>query len=45
MGVITNVSHYAHVRREDKLNEKLREEANKNAKELIEQAEKFKNNL
>ena len=31
-----NVSHYAHVRREDKLNEKLREEANENAKELIE---------
>lgn len=30
------VSHYAHVRREDKLNEKLREEANENAKELIE---------
>lgn len=36
MGVISNVSHYAHVCREDKLNEKLREEANKNAKELIE---------
>ena len=36
MGVISNVTHYAHVRREDKLNEKFREEANKNAKELIE---------
>ena len=31
-----NVSHYAHVRREDKLNERLREEANEKAKELIE---------
>ena len=31
-----NVSHYAHVRREDKLNEKLREEAEENAKKLIE---------
>ena len=30
-----NVSHYAHVRREDKLNDKLREEANEKAKELI----------
>ena len=31
-----NVSHYAHVRREDKLNERLREEAKENAKKLIE---------
>ena len=31
-----NVSHFAHVRREDKLNEKLRKEANEKAKELIE---------
>lgn len=31
-----NVTHYAHVRREDKLNEKLREETNEKAKELIE---------
>lgn len=31
-----NVSHYAHVRREDKLSEKLREETNEKAKELIE---------
>ncbi len=30
-----NVSHYAHVRREDKLNEKFREEAKENAKKLI----------
>ena len=29
-----NVSHYAHVRREDKLNDKLREEANEKVKEL-----------
>lgn len=35
-----NVSHYAHVRREDKLNEKLREEANEKAKELIEKNRK-----
>ena len=31
-----NVSHYAHVRREDKLNEKLRKETNEKAKELRE---------
>ena len=31
-----NVSHYAHVRREDKLNEKLRKEAQENAEKLIE---------
>ena len=31
-----NVSHFAQVRREDKLNEKLREEAEENAKKLIE---------
>ena len=31
-----NVSHYAQVKREDKLNEKLREEANENSKDLIE---------
>jgi len=31
-----NVSHFAHVRREDKLNEKLREEAEENAQKLIE---------
>lgn len=31
-----NVSHYAYIRREDKLNEKLREEAYENAKKLIE---------
>ena len=31
-----NVSHYAHVRRQDKLSEKLREEAEENAKKLIE---------
>ncbi|MBR3772617.1 MAG: hypothetical protein IKL07_10150, partial [Clostridium sp.] len=31
-----NVSHYAYVRREDRLSEKLREEANEKAKELIE---------
>lgn len=31
-----NVSHFAHVRREDKLNEKLREEAEENANKLIE---------
>lgn len=36
MPSISNVSHYAHVRREDKLNERLREEANENAKKLIE---------
>jgi len=30
-----NVSHYAHVRREDKLNEKFREEAKENAKKMI----------
>ena len=31
-----NVSHYTHVRREDKLNEKLRKEAQENAEKLIE---------
>lgn len=31
-----NVSHFAYVRREDKLNEKLRKEADENAKKLIE---------
>ena len=36
MGAISNVTHYALVRREDKLNEKLHEEVNRNAKELIE---------
>ena len=30
MSITSNVSHYAHVRREDKLNEKLREEAKEN---------------
>ena len=36
MASISNVSHFAQVRREDKLNKKLREEAEENAKELIE---------
>ena len=36
MALTTNVSHYAYVRREDKLNKKLREEASEKAKELIE---------
>ena len=36
MSLISNVSHFAQVRREDKLNEKLREEAEENTKKLIE---------
>lgn len=36
MSLISNVSHFAQVRREDILNERLREEANENAKKLIE---------
>lgn len=36
MSSISKVSHFAQVRREDKLNEKLREEAEENAKKLIE---------
>ena len=35
-----NVSHYAHVSREDKLNERLRKEANEKTKELMKKIER-----